>query len=230
MRRQKMAWDQIIPLAVFFTILVVLLLVIRRRNAADSRRPDQARTLSTELGLNFMRGLEARRLNQEAAPMDLTGLDRLPPSLKQSLLEDSSWRIEGIFEGIRIAIYDDIRPLGDRFQTFFVIRGYFATPFSDPFRIEKIASSFRLSPPGYKTGNSFVDGKLKVSGSGESNAYKAFSKDSFIQAAEDLFTSPGNVRIDETGVLWEKKNAPLDYASVKEILTLVTRAVKSFQV
>jgi hypothetical protein len=224
-----MAWDQILPLGIFLIILIVLMLIIRRRNAADSRRPDLARVLCTELGLDFMRGLEARRLNQEDVPMELTGLDRLPPSLKQSLLEDSSWRIEGTYQGVRVAIYDDIRPTGDRFQTFFVIRGYFATPLSDPFRIEKRVSSFRLSPPGFKTGYSFVDGKLKVSGSGESNAYRAFSKDRFIQAAEDLFTSPGSVRIDETGVVWEKKNASLDYAGVNTTLTMVTRAVSAFR-
>lgn len=223
-----MAWDQILPLAGFLTILVILMLIIRRRNAADSRRPDLARALCTELGLDFMRGLEARRLNQNAVPMDLAGLDRLPSSLKQSLLEDTSWRIEGNFEGVRVAIYDDIRPVGDRFQTYFVVRGYFPDPFSDPFRIAKKGNLSGLSSTGFKTGNSFVDGKLKVSGN-ESTVYRAFSKDDFIEAAEALFSTPGRAVIDETGVVWEKKNASLDYAAVKKTLTQVTRAVSAFQ-
>lgn len=123
--RNLVPWDQIAPLALFSLLLIILIFNMRRRLEAESRRPELARKLCAELGFTFIAGNEARLRNQGTAAMDLAALDRLPTSLKASLLEDSSWRGEGEFDAVRVAVYDDIRPSGNHFRTFLVVRAYF---------------------------------------------------------------------------------------------------------
>jgi hypothetical protein len=150
-----MAWDQLLPLAIMISVVIVLLLFMRRRLEADSRRPERARTLCAELGFNFIAGHDARFRNQgaPAMPMDLAALDRLPASLRSSLIEDSSWRGEGVFGKARIAVYDDVRPTGNRFQTFLVVRGYFRDGPVEPFRIERKGGLALLLSKKPSTGN-----------------------------------------------------------------------------
>ncbi|PKL25150.1 MAG: hypothetical protein CVV47_07655 [Spirochaetae bacterium HGW-Spirochaetae-3] len=227
-----MAWDQLLPLAIMISVVIVLLLFMRRRLEADSRRPERARTLCAELGFNFIAGHDARFRNQgaPAMPMDLAALDRLPASLRSSLIEDSSWRGEGVFGKARIAVYDDVRPTGNRFQTFLVVRGYFRDGPVEPFRIERKGGLALLLSKKPSTGNVFFDRKLRVEGGEASAVRRALSNDAFLKASEALFVASRRARIDEEGACWEKKDAPLDIASLTETMRLVSDAVLAFPV
>lgn len=227
-----MAWDQLLPLAGFLTLVIVLLLFMRRRLDAESRRPETARRLCAELGFDFIAGSDARFRNQgaPAAPLDLAALNRLPASLRSSLVEDSSWRGEGVFRNVRVAVYDDVRPFGDRFQTFLVVRGYFRDGLIEPFRIERKGGPSLLHCRKPSTENAFFDRRLRITGYEGPAVAKALSNDAFLKAAEALFVSSRRARIDEEGACWERKEAPIDVTSLKEALRLVSDLVHAFNV
>lgn len=220
------------PLAGFLTLVIVLLLFMRRRLDAESRRPETARRLSAELGFDFIAGSDARFRNQgaPAVPMDLAALNRLPASLRSSLVEDSSWRGEGVFGTVRVAVYDDVRPFGDRFQTFLVVRGYFRDGPIEPFRIEWKGGPSLLFLKKQSKGNALFDKRLRVTGYEVPAVAKALSSDTFLKAAEALFVSSRRARIDEEGACWERKEAPIDVSSLKEALRLVSDLVQAFSV
>lgn len=224
-----MAWDQIVPLAVFLSLIVVLMLFMRRRLDRENRRPGIARALCAELEFDFIAGLEARYRNQGpgAVLMDPAGLDRLPSSLKSSLMEDSSWRGEGSYRGVRVAVYDDIRPTGSHFQTFFVVRAWFPERFKEPFTLEMKGAFSFLSPGRLQTGNGFFDRKLRLRGGKEGRAVQSLLSDRFMRAAEALFRFSGRASINEEGVCWEKREAPMEMDLLKKALDLVTDTVRA---
>lgn len=222
-----MAWDQIVPLLLFLSLFIVLLLFMRRRINKENLRPEIARTLCAELGFNFIEGNEARFRNQGpgAGPMDLAALDQLPSSLKSSLLEDNSWRMEGFFRSVRVAVYDDIRPISNHFQTFLVVRAYFPERFKEPFTLEMKTPFHFLAPPQFQTGNQFFDKRVRFKVGKEKSALQSLLSDRFMQAAKALLLSSGKTRIDQEGAYWEKREAKIEMTSLKTTLRLVSDTV-----
>lgn len=222
-----MAWDQILPLLLFLSLVIVLLLFMSRRLNKDTLRPEIARNLCAELGFNFIEGNEARFRNQGtgAVPMDLVALDQLPSSLKSSLMEDSSWRMEGLFKGVRVAVYDDIRPISNHFQTFFVVRAYFPDRFKETFTLEMKGFLSILKPPQFQTGNRFFDKRVRFKDKMEGSALQSLLSNRFMNAAKALFLSSGNTKIDKEGAYWKKREAKIEMTSLKEKLRLVSDTV-----
>ncbi|MCX7025780.1 MAG: hypothetical protein NT080_14370 [Spirochaetes bacterium] len=216
-----------------FTVFIVISIgmtaaILYSRTRSIGVRREQARILASETGFSYSDGWEAlRAFNAENnAGQSLAMLEKLPPFLRGLFEGSAPWRLEGIRDGIRVAVYEETRSSGRSSMTYIIAKAYYRTPLAFRMKAGKEGFFTRIGKTMFglkdvEVGVQEFDDAVRIVADDESAAGALFSRSQAQSAFLTLIRRFPEAVAGRAWIVREKAGSKMDSSELSEVLELL---------